>query len=200
MKISGIYRIANKINGKQYIGSSVNIEKRWKCHCSLLHKNKHHSPYLQNAWNKYGKESFSFELLWKCEPDELLYEEQLALNNIKCEYNTCIIAGSTLGVKLSIEARMNMSTVQKGKKHSASARINMSIANKGRKKPPRTAEHRAKLSAARKIAVKAVADDGAVLHFSSMLDVRKSGFDLNHVRTAIKTGTKYRGLLWIIQP
>lgn len=30
----GIYRITNKINQKVYIGQSVNIERRFKEHCS----------------------------------------------------------------------------------------------------------------------------------------------------------------------
>jgi len=30
--ISGIYKITNKVNGKVYIGQSVDIERRWKEH------------------------------------------------------------------------------------------------------------------------------------------------------------------------
>lgn len=28
--ICGIYKITNQVNGKCYIGQSINIEKRWK--------------------------------------------------------------------------------------------------------------------------------------------------------------------------
>ena len=31
-KISGVYKITNKINGKFYIGSSINIKRRWESH------------------------------------------------------------------------------------------------------------------------------------------------------------------------
>jgi len=36
MKIAGIYCITNKINGKQYIGSSIDLNARWKKHLSSL--------------------------------------------------------------------------------------------------------------------------------------------------------------------
>lgn len=35
-QLSGIYRILNKINGNCYIGSSLNVEKRYKHHYLLL--------------------------------------------------------------------------------------------------------------------------------------------------------------------
>lgn len=38
-QLSGIYRILNKINGNCYIGSSLNVEKRYKHHLSTLRHN-----------------------------------------------------------------------------------------------------------------------------------------------------------------
>ena len=32
MKISGVYKITNTVTGDFYIGSSKNIERRWKAH------------------------------------------------------------------------------------------------------------------------------------------------------------------------
>lgn len=57
----GIYCIKNKINNKIYIGETLDIEKRWKEHISLLNTNSHHSYKLQKEWNEYGEECFEFK-------------------------------------------------------------------------------------------------------------------------------------------
>lgn len=62
-KTQGIYKITNLINNKCYVGQSRNIESRIKKHFSDLEKNIHHSQYLQEDFNKYGKENFSIEIL-----------------------------------------------------------------------------------------------------------------------------------------
>ena len=72
----GIYKIENIINNKVYIGSSNNIERRWKEHIRLLNNNEHHSIKLQRAWNKYGENAFEFSVLEECDADRLLYLEQ----------------------------------------------------------------------------------------------------------------------------
>ena len=66
-KVCGIYSITNTENGKRYIGSSVNIPKRWNLHRWRLDKGEHHSPHLQNSWKKRGAEAFKFEVLLKCD-------------------------------------------------------------------------------------------------------------------------------------
>lgn len=79
----GVYRIRNLINGCIYIGSSKNFYNRLKYHLSLLHKNKHTNPYLQNAWNKYGSESFVFEIISQTSqtsPKVRQIKEQLYIN------------------------------------------------------------------------------------------------------------------------
>jgi predicted GIY-YIG superfamily endonuclease len=44
-KISGIYKITNLLNGKMYIGSAVNVRKRWHQHRHGLRCNKHDNRY-----------------------------------------------------------------------------------------------------------------------------------------------------------
>ena len=59
----GIYKIKNIINDKFYIGSSNNIHKRIKNHFMNLRLNKHINKILQNSYNKYGVECFTYEIL-----------------------------------------------------------------------------------------------------------------------------------------
>lgn len=59
-RISGIYRILNKINGKGYVGSAIDADSRWYFHRDELKKGTHHSDHLQKAVNKYGVENFEF--------------------------------------------------------------------------------------------------------------------------------------------
>lgn len=92
MKLIGIYKIVNIINNKFYIGSSNNILKRFSTHKNFLRKKKHHSPYLQRAWNKYGEKNFTFEVIEYCTIDEKLKLEQHYINKFKPEYNISLSA------------------------------------------------------------------------------------------------------------
>lgn len=58
-----IYKITNIINDKCYIGQTKDYIKRFSAHKNALRKNKHDNPHLQSAWNKYGEENFSFDIL-----------------------------------------------------------------------------------------------------------------------------------------
>ena len=76
----GIYRIFCLANDKVYIGSSINIEKRWREHRQLLHRLEHPNNHLQNAWCKYGSTEFEFKVLEVCPPDKLIEREQCYLD------------------------------------------------------------------------------------------------------------------------
>lgn len=71
----GIYKIENKINGKVYIGQSVNIGGRWNSHLYDLERGTHPNPELQHEYNEFGFRNFTFEILEKCEKEELLERE-----------------------------------------------------------------------------------------------------------------------------
>jgi group I intron endonuclease len=118
-----VYQIKNKIDNKIYVGSTNNISKRWHTHRKKLSTNKHHSPYLQNAWNKYGEDCFIFEVLETLQSKkEMLDCEQKWLNKTLCYdkengYNTCKVAGSPLGHKHTEEAKRKISNRMKGENH-----------------------------------------------------------------------------------
>jgi len=102
--LCGVYEIENSLSMKRYVGSSVNIENRWRRHKTDLRKNRHHSQYLQRAWNKYGENSFAFNVLVVCERRFLQEYEQWYLDNKNCEYNVSDnVESPTRGKHISAE-------------------------------------------------------------------------------------------------
>lgn len=139
---SVIYIIRCYKSIKVYIGSAVNFEDRKNCHLHLLRNNKHQAK-LQNAFNKYGKENFIFEILEFVEDKSKLIErEQYYLDTLvfaakkdnrfdELSYNICRKAGSRLGVLHSEQSKLQMSFNKKEHlteehKHNISIGINAS--------------------------------------------------------------------------
>lgn len=67
----GIYAIVCNPTGKMYIGQSRSIRKRKSDHVKSLLKGSHYNEYLQRAFDKYGRDNFSFRVLENCEITEL---------------------------------------------------------------------------------------------------------------------------------
>lgn len=62
--MQGVYKIENINNGKKYIGSSKDIEKRFYQHKQELKNKTHHSAKLQHAWSKAkNKDIFLFDVV-----------------------------------------------------------------------------------------------------------------------------------------
>lgn len=85
--ITGIYKITNIINGKVYIGQSVDIKRRWRNHKKEAFYEKSHSYNypLYCAIRKYGIKNFAFEILEECSKEDLNEKEKYYIT----EYNTC---------------------------------------------------------------------------------------------------------------
>jgi group I intron endonuclease len=151
---SGIYAIRHDASGKLYVGSAVNLKRRFKDHRVRLVRGDHHAQKLQRSWDKYGENAFSFILLEACEPADLLLREQYWMDVTESAsergFNSCPTAGNILGIKRSAETRAKMSAWQVGRKMgpmSAEQRAKRSAANKGIQK---SAEWIQKLSASQK--------------------------------------------------
>jgi group I intron endonuclease len=96
---SGVYRILCVPTGKFYIGSAVDLPKRWDQHRRALRHGKHVNCYLQKAWNRYGEESFAFSVLESVEASDLLRSEQVWMDRTGCTdrrigFNIYDLAGS----------------------------------------------------------------------------------------------------------
>ncbi len=113
-KISGIYKIINKINDKYYVGSSCNMEDRFYKHKYLLNRKKHPNIHLQRAWIQQNKKGFKFTIIQRCEvkaliPCEQTYLEKAKLEKEKC-YNISFIAGR---IEMNADTRNKISQKSK---------------------------------------------------------------------------------------
>jgi group I intron endonuclease len=144
-KIQGVYRIKNLINNKIYIGSSHDIYHRWYVHKYRLLNNKHHSPYLQASWDKYGSENFIFEIIeYASKEQQLIVVEQKWIDDTKCYerqngYNVSRFAGSRFGVPQTEQTKIKISIATTKEKHplwgknlSSEHKIKISCSNKGK--------------------------------------------------------------------
>lgn len=142
---SGVYKITNIINKHCYIGSAINLDKRKYEHFRTLKNGSHKNRHFQNAYNKHGLDAFIFEVLEICDKFDVVLREQFYINLICPEYNIAKVAGSTLGIRLTEEARQKLSIAHKGKTISQETRDKMGASRKGRTHSP---EARAKIGEA----------------------------------------------------
>ena len=168
---SGIYAITHAADGRVYVGSAKSLKKREGQHLRLLAAGKHHSIKLQNAWNKYGAQAFSFSVLEYVQDVALLVvREQEWIDSKQAAthgFNVSAKAGSLLGFKHSKATKDQMSLAHKGRaktpEHAAKTaealrgrvmtdeqRQKMRDAKLGKKRKPHSEETKARMSAASK--------------------------------------------------
>ncbi len=132
--MQGVYKIVNEVNGKYYVGSSNSARERWKTHKILLGKGEHGNSFLQNAFNKYGEESFTFEFA-----EEVLEGERARLDREQVYLDE----GFALGILYNIARKADCPPSQEGKSKSEEHKANLSKSLMGHEVSEET---RAKLS------------------------------------------------------
>lgn len=128
---SGVYALICMVTSKVYIGSSVKLGPRLLDYMQPAYLFSRPNSPLIKALVKYGNINFCFIILEICEPKEVLKREQYWIDLICPEYNLSPIAGSTLGVTVSVETRAKLRLTQLGKTHSLETRQLMSESRKG---------------------------------------------------------------------
>lgn len=106
----GIYKLT--INNKIYIGSAKNIGIRLSKHLLDLERNKHHSIYLQRAWNKY--QNINVEIIEIC--NNIIEREQYYIDTLKPHFNLCMNASNCEGIKRSTNHKNKISEHHKNNK------------------------------------------------------------------------------------
>jgi group I intron endonuclease len=137
----GLYSIENTVTHNIYVGSTVNLRKRWQLHLHLLRNGKHHSFKLQASWNKYGEDSFRFIPISIIEDkSQWVRLEQHFISTLKPTYNVSLKAGSCAGIKRSPE------TIAKIREYIISPERLERFVKMAKK--PKSPEHRSRIAAA----------------------------------------------------
>ena len=128
--VGGVYLWINRLNGKTYVGSSVNMYSRIKGYLSL---NKLHG-IIGKGLRKYGTNGFVILIILfpNATRPSVLALEQSILDSRVCAYNILPTAGSSAGVKHSEETKGKMSAAQKGKNRSEETKEKISASRKGK--------------------------------------------------------------------
>src|SRR5271163_2436279 len=126
---AGIYMLTNKVNGKQYIGQSWNIEDRW-----YNHKVQRRQSAISGAIEKHGWDNFDKRILIVAGS-----QEDLDLYEIKCielygsvapgGYN--LTFGGSGGSYHTDDTKEKIGAAQRGKTVSEATRAKLSAARKG---------------------------------------------------------------------
>ena len=96
---SGIYMLTCRVNGKGYIGQSINIKRRLNEH----RLGKSYSPVICKAIAKYGWDAFDKTVLEFCPVEELGEKEIYYIAKLKPEYNLTKGGDGLRGCKPSLE-------------------------------------------------------------------------------------------------
>jgi len=144
-KICGIYKITSKLYPDRcYVGSANDIlGRRWNGHYRLLFRNKHHSIFLQNHYNKHGIDDLILEIIEEVDINMgkkyLLSREKFYMNKFRFKNTN----------KPYFNVNPEPSSC-KGAKHSPKANKEKSERQMGKKRAPFTEEHRRNLSLSHK--------------------------------------------------
>lgn len=148
MSFGIIYKVTNKINGKVYIGQTVQkLRRRRKKHISeaLLNKNSYH---FHGAIRKHGKSNFVWEVLEKCYSQEELNNRETyyidEYDSVNLGYNMRSFGEAQSGwnhseetkALLSEKVKIRLATKghpNKGRKWSKEVRERMGESHRGRK-------------------------------------------------------------------
>ena len=93
---SGIYMWTNKLNGKKYVGSSVDLRRRLLEYYNVNRLLNEKSMPINVALLKYGYHNFSFTILEICDMDSLMSREKHFFEVYSPEYNILKTPGSPI--------------------------------------------------------------------------------------------------------
>lgn len=133
MRTGSIYLVKNTINGKGYVGKSVQISVRFSQHkhCAFNPDSQHYHRPLYASMRKHGMDNFEFSILEDNLTDqELLKREVYWIDKLNTKtpngYNLTDGGEGVSGRKITDEHREIISKAQLGRRHSDETKRKMS--------------------------------------------------------------------------
>lgn len=145
--IAGVYILRCANDNRVYVGSSVDIHRRFLSHIGFLRRGNHANRNLQMAAKAYGLISFSVEVVEECDVAILRVREQHHLNRLMqteegvfniSKYTDCSMRGRTgesnpfFGCRHTEKTKSALSSMRIGKPLCTAVREKMSAAKKGK--------------------------------------------------------------------
>jgi len=118
-----IYRIVHEDSGNCYVGQTVNLRSRKSTHLCALRAGRHHSRYLQNAFNAHGERAFVFEILERFDGtesgDDRTAREGFWMSRFRPVYNWSPETPTRSGWKDSEETKRRKAASARGNRNAA---------------------------------------------------------------------------------
>lgn len=86
-KISAVYKVTNTVSGEFYVGSSKDVEMRWKSHKRPSSWKQQPNNRMYQEMKRLGTDVFTFEILAEFPPEHLRRKEQEAIETLHPTYN-----------------------------------------------------------------------------------------------------------------
>jgi GIY-YIG catalytic domain len=131
-KKTGIYRWTNIITGDSYIGSAIDLSKRFNDYLNIAFLNKELKKgrsIIYSSLLKYGYFNFKLDILEYCQPIDLIKREQYYFDSLNPKYNILKVAGSSFGFKHSEVTKEILKEKSTGRLHSKTTLNKISINN-----------------------------------------------------------------------
>jgi len=209
-----IYVIENKVNGKKYVGQTVNWKKREREHFNRLKGGRHGNSHLQSSWNKYGESAFTFKILVDNLPEKFMDDMErgfiATFRTLKHEYGYNKESGGILLKKHSPESIDKMRQAHKNMTKETKERMRLGqlkkyaegyiCHNKGKK---HTEETKRKFSEAQKKlhasgythpGRRKIIDSNGTIWASLASLYLALGASPSHIHRCLKSGKPYKGI------
>lgn len=128
-----LYVITNRVNGKQYVGITTNIEQRWR-----EHRSGHGSKPVYHAVRKYGADGLQWEVWYEGNEDWSKMMEYRAIVMLETRaphgYNLTLGGEGSVGWKPNDDTKARMRAAHLGKKHSLTPETREKISKAHREK------------------------------------------------------------------